>query len=284
MLVEGLTLLRASQLETTPTLLCVIDAGTAAQVGGTLMTLERWKRCVGAPEIIDLRDLRSRPASPMNGAGHSPSPVAGPADDAPASVDPPQRSSPRSAVPSDAERPRRTLKTILFADFAGYSRLHDAYAPLFQGRFWNIVADEIKAATAKPLMANTWGDALYVVFESPVDGAEFALRLLASMQAVDWTAAGLSDSSQIRVALHAGPVFTGFDPIIGRDNCFGSSVTRTARIEPVTPPGMIYASEAFAATVAATGVDGYALEYIGQLPLAKGYGDSRIYRLERRVA
>jgi hypothetical protein len=47
---------------------------------------------------------------------------------------------------------------------------------------------------------------------------------------------------------------------------------------------MIYASEAFAATVAATGVDGYALEYIGQLPLAKGYGDSRIYRLERRVA
>jgi len=49
----------------------------------------------------------------------------------------------------------------------------------------------------------------------------------------------------------------------------------------VTPPGMIYASEAFAATLAATGQRGFALEYIGKLALAKGYGESRIYRVER---
>ena len=69
---------------------------------------------------------------------------------------------------------------------------------------------------------------------------------------------------------------------MGRDNYFGSSVTRTARIEPVTPPGMVYASEAFAATLAATGRDDYVLEYVGELALAKGYGESRIYRLDRR--
>jgi class 3 adenylate cyclase len=101
------------------------------------------------------------------------------------------------------------------------------------------------------------------------------------MLAVDWTAVGLADSSQIRIALHAGPVFCGFDPIMGRDNYFGSSVTKAARIEPVTPPGMVYASEAFAATLAATEKDGFALEYVGRLALAKGYGESRVYRLER---
>jgi class 3 adenylate cyclase len=77
-------------------------------------------------------------------------------------------------------------------------------------------------------------------------------------------------------------VFCGFDPIMGRDNYFGSSVTKAARIEPITPPGMVYVSEAFAATLAATGLSDFALEYVGRLALAKGYGESRIYRLERR--
>jgi len=173
------------------------------------------------------------------------------------------------------------LKTLLFADFAGFSRLHDAFAPLFQTRFLDIVAAQMAAPTVKPLTANTWGDALFAVFEASHDGAEFALRLLTGMLEVDWTAAGLPDTSHIRIALHAGPVFCGFDPIIGRDNYFGSSVTKAARIEPVTPPGMVYASESFAATLVANGDDGFALEYVGRLPLAKGYGESRIYRLAR---
>ena len=190
---------------------------------------------------------------------------------------------PEAADAKSAEtRPQRTLKTMLFADLAGFSRLHDAYAPLFQRRFLEIVAHEIDAAPIKPLDSKTWGDGLYIVFESPGDGAEFALRLQASMQAVDWKTAGLSETSGIRIALHAGPVFRGFDPIVKRDGFFGSSVTRTARIEPVTPPGMVYATEAFAANLTACGARDYALEYVGRLALAKNYGESRIYRLERR--
>jgi hypothetical protein len=45
---------------------------------------------------------------------------------------------------------------------------------------------------------------------------------------------------------------------------------------------MVYASEAFAATLAATGQTEFELEYVGQLALAKGYGASRIYLVERR--
>ena len=264
MLVEGLTALRAAQLETAPSLLCVIDRGGKGHVGGAHASFERWSRNVGDPQVIDLRELRGRDALDVRSAADAPAV-------APAS----------STVPG-TERTHRTLKTMLFADFAGFSRLHDAFAPLFQTRFLDIVANQIAAAAAKPLDSKTWGDGLYIVFESPEDGAEFALRLQASMLAVDWEAAGLSKTSQIRIALHAGPVFRGFDPIMGRDGYFGSSVTRTARIEPVTPPGTIYASEAFAAMLTASGERDYALEYVGRLALAKNYGESRIYRLERR--
>ncbi|MEO8304926.1 MAG: adenylate/guanylate cyclase domain-containing protein [Betaproteobacteria bacterium] len=275
MLVEGLAALRAAQLETAPSMLCVIDSASVGHVGGTRRSFDRWGAHFGPPDTIELSALRSG-APAQSPAAALRTPVATPPS--PVVRDP----APVQDAAGIAARPHRTLKTLLFADFAGYSRLHDAYAPLFQGRFWKIVADEFEASSVKPLMANSWGDAIYVVFEAPVDGAEFALRLLASMHAVDWTAAGLADTSQIRIALHAGPVFSGFDPIMGRNNFFGSSVTRTARIEPVTPPGMVYASEAFAATLAATGRTDFALEYIGELALAKGYGDSRIYRLDRR--
>lgn len=269
-LLEGLAALRAAQLETAPSLLCVIDTESTGKLGGTHASYERWKRRFGAPQIVDLRRLREKRAS--DAAPPSlPSPPA-PIPAIPAS----------SAPPAGAGHPKRALKTLLFADVAGYSRLHDAQAPLFQTRFLEIVAAEIQAAAVKPLDAKTWGDALHAVFASPEDGAEFALRLQARMQAVDWAAAGLSDTSRIRVALHAGPVYGLRDPIMRRVSYFGSSVTRAARIEPVTPPGTVYASEAFAAALAASDGSGYALEYVGRLALAKAYGEARIYRLERR--
>ncbi|HEY2968299.1 MAG TPA: adenylate/guanylate cyclase domain-containing protein [Casimicrobiaceae bacterium] len=276
MLLEGLCVLRAAQLETSPLLLCVVDAAVPGRVGGTRATYERWTRNVGTPEIIDLHQIRSRFEAELR----APESVAASAAPSPSMKAPP--SAPSAPEPAPAARPQRTLKTMLFADFAGYSRLHDEFAPLFQQRFLEIGARQIEATTVKPLEAKTWGDSLYMVFESPREGAEFALGFLASMLSVDWRATGLPDESQIRVALHAGPVFRSFDPVMRRNGHFGSSVTRAARIEPVTPPGMVYVSEAFAATLAASGERAYALEYVGRLPLAKNYGESRIYRLERR--
>jgi len=279
MLLEGLCVLRATQLETTPSLLCVVDSAAPGGIGGTRASYERWARHVGTPEVIELQSIRSRYEAGLRVPGNAAPrpPRAGSTDARPAAP---------TAVPGFAlgVRPQRTLKTMLFADFAGYSRLHDEFAPLFQQRFLEIGAQQIAAAGVKPLEAKTWGDALYIVFDSPREGAEFALRLLANMLAVDWSATGLPPESQIRVALHAGPVFRSFDPVMEREGHFGSAVMKAARIEPVTLPGMVYVSEAFAATLAATGQRDYALEYVGRLALAKNYGESRIYRLERRGA
>ncbi|HKE41682.1 MAG TPA: adenylate/guanylate cyclase domain-containing protein [Casimicrobiaceae bacterium] len=271
-LVEGFAVLRAEQLETKASMLCVIDAGSTKRVGGTLASVERWKQRVGAPEVIDLSALRARlPLANQRSTRKQ----ADAATKRAAGAEPSQ-----PALP--AARPERTLKTMLFADFAGYSRVQDALAPLFQASFLKVAAAQIEAAPVKPLIASTWGDALYVVFDSPRDAAEFALSFLASTFEVDWTAVGLPDSSPIRIALHTGPVFCGFDPIMGRDTYYGSSVNKAARIEPITRPGMVYTSEAFAATLAASGQHDYVLEYIGRLKLAKDFGESRIYRLDRR--
>jgi class 3 adenylate cyclase len=56
-------------------------------------------------------------------------------------------------------------------------------------------------------------------------------------------------------------------------------VSQAARIEPVTPPGQVYVSEAFAAAAAARGVQVFTCDYVGRLPLAKGYGDYPLYHL-----
>jgi tetratricopeptide (TPR) repeat protein len=69
MLVEGLTALRAAQLETAPRLLCVLDAVERGQVGGTRRSYERWSARFGAPDVIDLAALR-------NTVAHDPRPNA----------------------------------------------------------------------------------------------------------------------------------------------------------------------------------------------------------------
>jgi class 3 adenylate cyclase len=169
----------------------------------------------------------------------------------------------------------------MFADVAGFSRVQDAFAPHFHERFLELGARAIARSRVPPLDAKTWGDALFAVFDSARDAADFALRFLDSAREGDWTATGIAGTAGIRVALHAGPVFSGFDPVMQRDDFFGASVTRAARIEPVTPTGTVYASEAFAAMLACEAHDAFSLEYIGRLALAKAYGESRIYGVDR---
>jgi adenylate cyclase len=80
--------------------------------------------------------------------------------------------------------------------------------------------------------------------------------------------------------VHHAPVFAVMDPVLHAPAFMGSHVSRTARIEPVTPPGEIYATEAFAAALALSGGD-YTCDYVGHMPAAKDYGELRMYRVRR---
>ncbi len=62
LLLEGLSILRGAQLQTTPSLVCVIDAASPGRVGGTQASFDRWTSHVGPPQVLDLAKMRSSAA------------------------------------------------------------------------------------------------------------------------------------------------------------------------------------------------------------------------------
>jgi class 3 adenylate cyclase len=168
---------------------------------------------------------------------------------------------------------------MLFADVAGFSGLPETDLPDFFLAFLGVVHEALRGT--ERLFANTWGDGLYIVFEGVVPCADFALGLLRRLGDFDFARFHFPQGKEpgVRVGLHTGPVFKGFDPILQRDNYFGSHVSRAARIEPVTAPGCAFVSEQFAAALAVTPGHRFACEYLGLQPLAKGYDVCPLYRL-----
>jgi class 3 adenylate cyclase len=75
-------------------------------------------------------------------------------------------------------------------------------------------------------------------------------------------------------------VYCGWDPVTGSRLFTGPHTSRAARIEPITPPGQVYASSAFAAVAAASGIDGIVMRHVGRTPLAKRSGSLSLYHLQ----
>ncbi len=130
---------------------------------------------------------------------------------------------------------------------------------------------------------NTWGDALYVVFTDTVLAAECALDLQYAIAAIDLRALEVTDQIALRIGVHVGPVFPLDEPVLKARAFTGSHVSRTARIEPVTPPGAVYVTEPFAAALELAQRPGLGCDYVGSMPAAKDYGRFRMYRLRRRT-
>jgi hypothetical protein len=77
-------------------------------------------------------------------------------------------------------------------------------------------------------MKNTWGDALYFVFSKVQQAGNFALELCDLIQNTDWSAKGLPEDLNLRIALHAGPVYRHINPITGHTDYIGTHVSHTA--------------------------------------------------------
>jgi class 3 adenylate cyclase len=132
------------------------------------------------------------------------------------------------------------------------------------------------------LAKNSWGDGLYFVLSDIRSAGEFALGLADLVCSTRWQEKGLPAGLNIRIALHAGPVYEFDGPITGKRTYAGTHVSRAARIEPITPRGHVYASEAFAAIAAARSAGSFVCDYVGQTPLAKEYGTLPMYHIRRR--
>lgn len=176
---------------------------------------------------------------------------------------------------------RRRFAAVIFADFAGFSRLTDGELPAFWAHFMRAISERLVAHRGDVLLQQTWGDALHVVTGSARAAAEVACEIQDCLEQLRPSLSGALSRLELRLSAHFAPVFEGTDPVENDRTYFGTQLSFTARIEPITPPGMIFVTEAFAARVALEAPEAFALEYAGEVKLAKGYAQSRLFSLRR---
>jgi class 3 adenylate cyclase len=212
---------------------------------------------------------------------------------------------------SERDTMRQEVKSMLFADIVGYSKLTEKVIRDFVEVFMQRLSHLLAKSSHSPRCINTWGDGIYAVFDFAEDAGLFALELTQMIRdgEKEWLEKGLfyeefdamqgkmvSRPLNVRVGLHTGPVFAHYNPVLRQLGFTGSHVSRAARIEPVAASGEVYASEEFAA-MAELGAqiknsqndgkgscpeksDGFVCEYAGSMALAKNYpGRFRIYRV-----
>ncbi len=266
-LLYGWAKLWAQQLDTSLVPLALWEGRPGGGPGGTADTVAGWRERGHAVEIVDLAALRRT----QGGGWDAPSLEA---DAVPRVIE--------AAAASGSQ----TVVAMLFADAVGFSKLTEEQVPRFVEHFLGAVAALAQRAAAlrppcAPMMKNTWGDGLYFVFATARDAGRFALDLCELVDGTDWTTLGLPASLNLRIALHAGPVYARQNPVTDRLDYTGTHVSRAARIEPITPPGHVYTSRPFAALAAAQGATEFACDYVGQTSLAKGYGTFPTYHVRR---
>ena len=272
---HGLATLRAGFLMTSPTLLAVWDMMPGSLVGGAAEFIDQWED-ISALRIIDLDGLLQQ-FPDLAGDG----PVLPSLDDA----------------ENPEEGQGRVIRSMMFCDIAGYSKLKEEHIPIFLD-FLDLLNQRLSTAGLQPMAINTWGDAIFAVMDKASPMAEYALTL---QEAVVWAdeilSARLPHPLNLRISLHAGPVFEATDPICGRRNFYGSHINRAARLEPVTVIGHVYATQQFVAVLTAEQSalrseavnrgegfeERFISEYVGQLSLAKDFGRQVVYHLRRRA-
>jgi class 3 adenylate cyclase len=260
-LAMGLALVRARHLDSDVHQFALWDGEAPTGVAGTAADVTRWRKTNHDVVVVAPRQRASASAAAGVGAGSTRAP----------------------SPPTDSRRyPRRVIRAMLIGDISGFSKLTDEQLPTF--------AEVVLGAFARVLghhdtdieYRNTWGDALYAVLSGAPAAARCALDLQDAMGALDLEAVGLPLHLAFRLSGHIGPVFPIRDPVLEADAFMGSHVSRTARIEPVTPPGAVYVTEAFAAALELSGTSDVGCDYVGHMPAAKDYGRLRMYRVRRR--
>ena len=170
---------------------------------------------------------------------------------------------------------------ILFADLQGFSKLQEEQVPAYVRSFLKALAEAVRRAGAVPELRNIWGDAVCFVFEDPLSAAECAIAIRDVVRSTDWEAHGLPRGLTMRIGLHAGPVYRVHEPILDQTNFFGFHMNQAARIEPITSPGNVYASEAFASLLLSDSRNTFDCRYVGIIVLPKEFGSYPIYHIKR---
>ncbi|MCW1429199.1 adenylate/guanylate cyclase domain-containing protein [Novosphingobium sp. JCM 18896] len=175
---------------------------------------------------------------------------------------------------------RREIRSILFADYKGFSRLGERELPLFMAEVMGRIGAVLGEFGDHVEFRNTWGDAIYAVVDTPRVAARLALALQQRLEDLPLALIPPGGEAGMRIGVHYGPIWQGTDRITGNRIWYGGEVNRTARIEPVTPVGGVYCTESFAAALLIDQCDECRFISVGHKPLAKEFGEIELYRLE----
>lgn len=180
-----------------------------------------------------------------------------------------------------AAAPERQMVGLLFADFASFRRLDEASLPRYYRELMTPIAALIDRFGDRVRVRKTWGDALHLVTADAATAAALAIDIQRFIARRRLRRQDRLGDLELRIAAHYAPAYRGFDPIEQRDTGYGTQLMFAARIEPVAPPGMIYVTEAFAAQLTLEAQQGFALDYAGEVELAKRAGTYRLFALRR---
>ncbi|MGB0597787.1 MAG: TRAFs-binding domain-containing protein [Rubripirellula sp.] len=269
LVLHGLATLRATELQgenCEPIGLTVWDGGPGQGRGGTAHVVKQWQDLGMEVHQIDV----SRYGEPISSIPSQPAPaVELPVLKNPSSLDA------QVFDESDATTDTRVM-AMLFGDAVNFSKLDEHQVSQFIEHFMHPIGNIIRRYEETNVVRNTWGDGIYLVFDHVREAGLCALEICEftreQIARNAWGKHRLPRNLNMRIALHAGPVFGCVDPITGIKNYTGTHVSRAARLEPKTPPGEVYASEAFAALCSQYRVREFKCEYVKQLSWAKHYG------------
>jgi len=258
---NGMALFRSEKLGSDVRPMAVWDGRRGDGLGGTSSFVDFWTSKGHAVEVIDLEKIT----------------------DAKPKAEKFDRISFGEITVSEGQQ---TIKTLLFADVVGYSKIPEDQIKHFAPEFLGMISSLISEAP-RPVLTNTWGDAIYFVFDEPVSAGNVALRLLEMLKLGTWRRE-LTASLNLRISLHTGPVILCLDPVIRQISFTGSHVSHTASIEPIVREGEVWATEAF---VSYAMIDSqkrgdpcrFGFDYLGQVEFAKNYGRYPLYRLSSPI-
>lgn len=183
----------------------------------------------------------------------------------------------RPSPPGDA---RREIRSILFADYKGFSRLDERQLPLFMREVMGRIGTTLDQFGAHVEFRNTWGDAVYAIIDEPSIAGRLALALQRCLAELPSDLVPPGASAGMRIGLHYGPIYVGTDRVTQAPLWYGGEVNRTARIEPVTAVGKVYCTEPFASALILDGCDDIDVIPLGETALAKDFATVRLFRLE----
>lgn len=175
---------------------------------------------------------------------------------------------------------RRECYAVIFGDMPGFSKLPEKYLPVFWKTVMRAIGEVLEESPEALAFRNTWGDAIHFVVPDVRQAAAICLSVQRRLAKLKGSVLGWNDAPTMRIGAHYGPAFKGWDPVVAQPTYYGRALSRAARIEPITPPGAVYVTEAFAAILLLESRGDFTCTYVGEVMLAKGYGAFRMYDLK----